>query len=57
VNQKVKKGQLLITADFESMKDKITSSDIILIATDGRKCVVSEEKDVAEGEENIAIFE
>ncbi|MEG0658588.1 PTS sugar transporter subunit IIA [Anaerorhabdus sp.] len=57
VNQKVKKRQLLITADFESMKDKITATDVILIATDGRKCVVSEEKDVTEGEENIATFE
>ncbi len=57
VNEKVKKGQLLIRADFESMKGKITSSDIIVLATDGRKCIVSEEKDVVEGEENIAVFE
>ncbi|MEA4875838.1 PTS glucose transporter subunit IIA [Anaerorhabdus sp.] len=57
VNEKVKKGQLLITADFEAMKGKITSSDIILLATDGRKCNINKEKDVTAGEENIASFE
>lgn len=57
VNQKINKGQLLMEADFESMKDKVKATDVILIATDGRKCQIKKEKDVVCGEDNIAIFE
>lgn len=56
LNQKVTKGQLLIQADFEAIKDRIVSTDIIVIATDGRKCELKKTGKVTAGEEDVAVF-
>lgn len=56
VGDLVVKGQKLIEADFDSFKDKVTSTDVILLATDSRTCTIKEEKFVKKGEEKVAIF-
>ncbi len=56
-DQKVKKGDLLIEVDFNSIKDKVSSIDVILIATDNRKCTQLNESTVVCGQDNIATFE
>jgi glucose-specific phosphotransferase system IIA component len=53
MNQKVKKGEKLLTCDFASIKDKVKSTDVVLILTDQRTCSIIEEKSVIAGEENI----
>ncbi|TYS51208.1 PTS sugar transporter subunit IIA [Bacillus infantis] len=38
--QKVKQGDLLLTVDFESIKELVPSTDIIVIFTSGEACTV-----------------
>jgi PTS system glucose-specific IIA component len=52
--QYVKQGDLLITADFQKIKDKVPSTDVMVIFTNGKQChllkagqqVASLEKDI-----------
>ena len=53
VGQKVEKGELLLTCDFEGIKNRVKSTDVILIFTDKRSCEVIQEKLVQAGESNI----
>lgn len=38
--QKIKQGDLLITADFQSIKDKVPSTDVIVVFTNDISCIV-----------------
>ena len=50
----VTKNTKLLHVDFAGIKDKVPSTDVIVVLTDKRKCtVLNEEKTVVAGEENI----
>ena len=52
--QKVKKGDLLLTVDFDSISDLVPSTDIILIFTSGEACKVNNPNEKVEAQqENI----
>lgn len=51
---KVKKGDLLLTVDFDSIKERVPSTDIILIFTSGETCTVNHPDSKVEArQENI----
>lgn len=58
VGQKVSAGQKLMKFDLDLLNDKIPSSDIIVVFTNGEKCnLVGEERNVEAGEDNIVVVE
>lgn len=56
-NQDVKQGDLLMTVDFENIKDKVVATDVIVMATSGEKCKINEEGKLVEvGQKKIVEF-
>jgi sugar PTS system EIIA component len=53
--QKVKKGDLLLTVDFESIQELVPSTDIILIFTSGEACKVNNPNSQVESQQGNII--
>jgi sugar PTS system EIIA component len=52
--QKVKQGDLLITADFQTIKAKVPSTDVIVVFTNGKSCtLIKQGQQVENGEKEI----